>query len=488
MKLGVARGAISLGATRVITNIAGMLSIIVLARLLSAEDFGIVAIATTVLGIVVAVTELSLGSALIQREKVTPELIDSAWSIALIRTLIIVVFFLLAAYPLSILYDDPRLIPVFMVAGLTGALSGFFNPHVPLRTKQMEFRPLMAVQVTQKGVGLAIGIGIAIWLQNYWAIIIGNAIGAAVATLLSYIIVPYRPRFTLAQASSFTSFSGWLFLGQITSVLNWRFDQLLIGLVLPKAQLGAYAVADNLSAIPTRETTAPLAQALFPGFANMSNDLPRIRRAYLTAQATMALIALPAGIGLALLAEPLVALALGQKWIMIVPLIQIISCCYAIQTLTTGFRPLAMALGETRILFGRDLLGLLFRAVCVVIGLLADGLMGLVWGRAVSTVIGILLAFELVRRLTGIGLLQQITVHARTFAAIFAMVAAVLAARPFVQSGGPIYELLIEIGLLASLGMFTYVVTLGVLWQFAGRCSGPESELLGLGRKILFRR
>lgn len=483
MKRRVAGGAMALGATRVVTNLANLAGLVVLARLLTPEDFGVVAIGTTVLGIVVALTELSLGSALIQRREVEPAHVDSAWTMAMIRAAAIVAGFALAAWPLAMLYDDARLAPVFIVAGATGALAGLINPKVALATRDMRFRPTLTVQLVQKLAGLAIAAGLALWLRNYWAILIGNALGALVGVLLSYGLVRYRPRFTLARARDLVGFSGWLFLGQLSNVLNWRFDQLLIGLVLPKAQLGAYSMADNLSAIPSRETTTPVVQALFPGFATMQDDRPRLRKAYLTAQAAIGLVALPAGFGLALLADPIVRVALGDKWLMAVPLIAVISICYSVQTLTTGARPLAMARGETRLLFLRDLQGLALRVPCVTIGLFGWGLMGLVWGRALSAVIGLAITFRMVRQLVGVGVVEQVWSHRRTMLATAAMSGAVLAldAELLARAASPLARLV----LLAPAGALAYVGTLALLWVVEGRRPGAETELLGLARGVL---
>lgn len=484
-KAGVARGAAALGVTRVVTNLANLAALVVLARLLTPQDFGLVAICTTVLGILVALTELSVGSALVQRHEVTREHIDSAWTMALVRSAMIAGGFALAAQPLAWLYGDDRLAPLFVLSGITGALSGLTNPLVVLRTREMSFKPMILLQIVQKLSALVISIALALWLRNYWAIIVGSAIGGALGTVLSYLVVPYRPRFTLSRAKDLLGFSSWLFLGQAMNVINWRFDQLIIGLFLPPAQLGAYSMADNISAIPSREATTPLVQTLFPSFARMQGDKERLRRAYQVAQGAIGIVALPVAVGFALLAEPMVRVALGPKWMIAVPLIEIIGLCYAMQTLVTGSRPLAMAEGATRALFVRDLWGLMLRVPCVTAGLAGWGLMGLVWGRLLSSVIGLVITSALVTKLTGLSGLDQLRAHRRTIAGVAVMSAAVLLAdHELLKLGtGP----MARIALLAPLGAVAYVGSLHLLWLASGRCAGAEAELLGLLRGAIAR-
>lgn len=161
LRQGVMRGAFSLGSARVASNLLNAAAILILARLLTPEDFGIVAIAMAVLTVVQSATELSLNNALIQKDKVERSHIDTAWTMALIRAAIIVAFFVLAAWPLSMIYSRPDMVPVFIVSGVTGAMIGLQNPHIWLETKSMRFFPLALVQFAYKGFGVFVAIGLA---------------------------------------------------------------------------------------------------------------------------------------------------------------------------------------------------------------------------------------------------------------------------------------------------------------------------------------
>ena len=347
LKLGMVRGAFSLGAARLAANLLGAAAIVVLARLLTPEDFGIVAIASSTLAIVQSCTELSLSNALVQKAEVRRSHVDTAWTMGLLRSIALCLLFAILAWPLSTIYSVPALVPVLIVSGLTGAVMGLQNPLVTLVTKEMRFWPLALAHLSQKFLSLAVTIVLAVLLHSYWAIIAGNALGALFASLLTYFLVPYRPRLTLVHWRDIWSFSGWMFFKQLCETLNWRVDQLMIGAVVPKAQLGAYAMGDSLAVIPSRDTVHPIRHALFPGLANLNGDPVRLRNASLRAQTTLAMVTAPLCIGLALVAEPVVRVALGEQWIEAVPFVQISALLYSFNIFSSGLQPVAMAMGRT---------------------------------------------------------------------------------------------------------------------------------------------
>lgn len=483
MKHGVARGALSLGGARIATNLLNAATLLILARLLTPQDFGIVAIASAVLHFVISLTQVSIFQALVQRSVVTKEHIDTAWTIALLRTLLIAGFFLLAAWPLSIVYNDPRMVPVFIVTGLTGAVTGLFNPHMNLATKDMRFGPLTVFQICQKGSGLIVAIVLALIFQSFWAIIIGNFMGAALASLLSYFLIPYRPRLTLVHARDIWGFSGWMFLNQLCETVNWRFDQLAVSIAVPKAQMGLYAMADSLAVIPTRETIQPLREALFPGLAVLNGDPARMGASCMRAQATIAFISMPLGIGLALVAGPAVEVVLGAKWLAIVPFVQIFSAAYAIGALTSCFPPTAMALGETKLNFLQQFWVMVLRIPLIVAGLLTGGLIGAALGRLASEIFSSAISAWYMRRLLGISIRQQVASHSTALLGLAVMTLAVWQAQPVVESLSS--SALIQLVALSSVGGLAYAAASATLWLMGGRSHGPVAELFGVVARFL---
>lgn len=483
LRRGVIHGALSLGSARAVMSLLNAAGMVVLARILTPDDFGIIAIAAAVIGVIVASTEAALQQSLVQCREPTRAHIDTVWTLSLIRAALVLAISALAAQPLAQLYGDKRLAGVLVVAGLTGAFMEFYNPRLTLATRELRFRPLVLFQIGQKTVALGLAVGLAFAMGNFWGIVIGNAAGTLLASLASYVIVPYRPAFSLAHGREVWGFSSWMFLNQLCETLNWRFDQLIIGLGVSRAQLGHYAVADSFAVIPSRELSFPLRNALFPGLARVADQPDRLRQTFLRAQAGVALLTAPGAIGLALLAQPAVALLLGPRWTPAAPLLQWLAITYAFDTLITVVRPLGMAMGETRSLFLRQLAALFVRIPLIVGGLMLGGLLGAAAGRAAGSAANCLISFAIARRLVGVSVWAQISAHGITLASLGAMCAAVLwatAALPADIAAEPLLQLLV----LVPIGATVYCSAVLALWSLAGRRAGAVAELLGLAARM----
>lgn len=483
LRRGVIRGALSLGSARVAMSLLNAAGMIVLARILTPDDFGIIAIATAVVSVIVAATEAALQQALVQCREPTRAHIDTVWTLSLIRAGLILAATALAAWPLAHVYGDDRLAGVFLVAGLTGAFMDFYNPLLTVATRHLRFRPLVVFQIGQKVAGLGLAVSLAFAMGNFWGIVIGNAVGTLLASLASYAIVRYRPAFSLARVQEIWRFSGWMFLNQLVETLNWRFDQLIIGLAVTRAQLGQYSVADSFAVIPSRELSFPLRNALFPGLSRVADQPVTLRRAFLQAQTGVALVTAPGAIGLALLAEPAVALLLGPRWAATAPLLQWLAVTYAFDTFITVIRPLGMAMGETKYLFLRQLVALFVRIPLILGGLMVGGLVGAAAGRAASSLANCLISFVIARRLVAVGVWTQIQSHSLTLASLLVMTAAVRMVEgtlPPSVSGQPLLQMLV----LIPVGALAYGGAVLALWSLAGRRDGAVTELLGLAARM----
>lgn len=484
LKLGMIRGAATLSAARIAINLLSAASIVILARLLTPDDFGIVAIASAVLSVVISVTELYFFQALIQQQEVSRGEINSAWTLSLLRAVAVIAFCAAIAWPLAWAFSEPRLVPVFVIAGVTGAFMGFHNPLISLATRDMSFGPLVIFQICQKGVGLVLAIVLALNFGNYWSIIIGNCVGAVLASLVSYFLIPYWPRLNFAHFGKIWGFSSWMFLNQLCETIGWRFDQLAIGLVLPGRLLGIYAVADNLAVIPSRELSVPLNIALFSGMSAINGDMPRLRRSYLSAQATLAMVTLPLVIGLALVAGPVVRVVLGEQWLECTPYVALLALGYAIASLNTSLRPMAMALGQTRLVFERELWILLVKVPLILTGLLSAGLLGVALGSLVAAVLGCAISYRFSTRLIGLSLAEQLRSHGLTFAGLAAMAATLLGLQELtgmVKSLGD----LVALAVLVAAGGLAYVGTVLALWRMKGKPDGAVVEVAQIAERLL---
>jgi lipopolysaccharide exporter len=305
------KGSMWLSLSRAIMNGLAMLSTFVLARNLTPSDFGVVALGMTILLIVTTVTEFSLAEALIRHKAPEESHFSAAWTLNAARGLLLCLFFVVCAYPAAVLFEEPRLSGVMLALGLSVLMSGLTNPRRIMLQRDLIFWQEFVLSVSQKFTGFVASVAIAMIYHSYWALVIGTLVSQATNVVVSYLVLPFWPRITFRHIREFFSFSAWLTAGQIVSTLNWRFDYLLVGKMLGGSALGYYSVGSNLAMMPTREATAPLTQTIYPAFSSIRDDPPRLAAAYQRVQALVAAVALPAGIGVAVVADPLVRLALG---------------------------------------------------------------------------------------------------------------------------------------------------------------------------------
>jgi O-antigen/teichoic acid export membrane protein len=481
------KGSIWLGLARAIVNVLATLSTFVLAWYLAPADFGLVALATTMLLIVDTVTQLSLSEALIRHRAPDESHFNAAWTLNATRGLLLSALFAACAYPASVLFEEPRLYGVMLVLGLSILMGGLTNPRRIMFQRDLIFWQEFVLTVSQKFTGFVAAVAIAVIYQSYWALVIGTLVSQATNVIVSYLVLPFRPRITFRHMREFFSFSAWLTAGQIVNTLNWRFDYLLVGKMLGAPALGYYSVGSNLAMIPTREATLPLTQTIFPGFSNIRHDPARLAAGYQRAQALVAAIALPAGIGVATIADPLVRLALGEKWLPVVFVIQALASVYALQTLGSLVQPLGMAKGQTRLLFIRDTQMLLVRVPVIIAGLVLAGLPGVVIGRVFTGLIGTLVNMILVRRLIGVTVLRQLYANMRALISIAAMAAGVLLAQVYLPHATGQTMLALHLAGLIALGGLLYCGLSLMLWIAMKRPAGPEIEILQILGKILAR-
>jgi lipopolysaccharide exporter len=478
LKARLARGAAWLLIGRFAVNTIGFVSTLVLAHLLTPTDFGLVAIATGLLAIVSAVTNLSLSEALIQTEELTDEHLHTAWTLNMARALIISLAFLAIAYPAAAFYKEPRLANVMLLLAGTVFIGGANNPRIALMNKDLVFWQDFAIGAGSKLVGFLTAATAAYLMRSYWALVIGTAAGQLTGLALSYFILPYQPRISWSRARELWSFSIWLTFCEFINTLNWRLDQLLVGRFLSKSALGFYTVGGDLAALPTREATVPIVQALFPGFILVKADSGRLRDAVCSAQSLTFAVAAPLGFGLAMIAHPVVGLVLGARWGTAATVVQFMACLYAMQTLTIAAQPLGLALGQTRALFHRDLLVFLARVPLVVIGLLTGGLVGALCGRIVAGSFHLVLNILFIRRHADVGLGRQLKSIWRSVVALGAMLLSLVALRPFLPNAGTQLQLGLNIASQVVIAGVVYIGVHAALWLTTGRGPGPERRVM----------
>ncbi len=462
--------------TRLGTRLLDLASLLVLARLLSPSDFGLVAIGTSIVAVIEAALELSLNQALLRLEMIERSHYDTAFTLGALRCSVLYLLLLLAVRPIATWYGDPRLPPLVLVLGLGALARGMINPRLAEFQKAMSFWRDMSIEVSGKVVGSLIGICLAVATGSYWSVAVAAIASPTVTLVASYALAPYRPRYSLASMRVFSTTLGWLSLAQVIGTMTWQCERLLLGLFIPVARLGLFTTASDLSLIPFLALFGPILRPLLAAFHSVRNDEARLARSYRMATRAVMTVGMPILVGESLLAEPIVRVILGEKWLGIAPLLRWLAPSLIPALFVLPSAPLITAFGETRDLVTRNALELTVKLPMLWFAYSAFGIAGVALSRMASETVTAFFCMRLVQRMVGLSMRQQLSDAWPCLAATAIMVPAVLLLRAAMVPRLATLDLAVSV----TVGAVAYFATLYLTWHMKGRPGGIEAMGVGL--------
>jgi O-antigen/teichoic acid export membrane protein len=476
----MARGATWMIGLRLTDRLLGFLSTIVLARLLVPADFGLVALATAMIAAIGIFGEFGFELALIQNQRAERSHYDTAWTLGMLRGLTAAIIIALLSEPLAYFFNDPRLRDVILALALAPLLEGFYNIGTVAFRKELTLNKEFIFRIVPRIAGVAVTIAFALAWRNYWALVCGTLAGVSLRVALSYLMHSYRPRISTASVRQIMGFSKWMLATAIMSFANQKAGTFIVAKLLDTASLGIFSLASEIANFASSEVIAPVKQALFPAYAKLAHDTPRLRKAFLDAYGILVLLALPVAIGIGLTADYFVPILLGPKWVDAIPLIQILVISGGLNSLSTHARPVYLALNRPDL----DAYASLGRVVVflpmLIFGLLQYGIMGA--AIAQSTVqIGVFLGcLYLMHRMIHVGVGDILTACWRPFVACALMALSVGAIKwLWPMTGTGLTAQLIHLTVAVLTGVLVYAGGVLLLWLLSGRPSNSaESHIL----------
>ena len=328
---------------------SGLISTIILARLLTPEDYGIVAIATLIYGTIEVFSQVGVYNSVIRHPNPTREHYDTVWTMSLLIGFALALA-VLALTPLTVFYfHEPRAKPVLEVLALRSALGGVQNVAVLNFQRDFKFRKQFSLNVISTIIGFVAVMVSAFVLRDYWALVIGIMAKQVALVILSYVIEPYLPRFTLSRVSELYAFSVWTLFRNIGNYAFDQIDKFAIGGAMGAPDMGRFEAAKDLAYSPVAEITSPLNFALFPVMAKLQDNPKKQREVFLEALHLSALICSSMAIGMALVADDAVHLVLGAKWDSIAPIIPWLALSYGLLGLTGCVYSLLESMGRANL-------------------------------------------------------------------------------------------------------------------------------------------
>jgi O-antigen/teichoic acid export membrane protein len=428
---------------------------IILARLLTPEDYGLAALVLVFSSLVFIFSDLSLGAALVQRAKITEKDRSTVFWVSVAVGVVCTLVGIAVAPLVADFYREPDVEPLFMAVSISFVIVSLGVTQEALLTRAMDFRSLEIRQMAAALAGAVVAVVIAARGGGAWAIIVQQVVVVLVATVMMWLVTPWRPRFTFSKASlgDLGAFGGNVFGSRLIFYLNRNADNMLIGRFIGPAPLGAYSLAYNVILLPFSQVAGPLEQLLYPAFARMQEDMERLRVAFLRVIRLIAAVNMPILFGLAVLADVFVPVVLGEQWEDAIPIIQILAAVGVAQSLQALNGSILQACDRTRLLLRYSIV-----FTVVTVGAFAAGvpfgIVGVAAALGIASIVLEPLYAVMTARTMGMSVWRIPRSLSGVTQATIGMLAAVLAARWGVERAGGGEALQLLAGIAA--GVVTY--------------------------------
>ena len=407
---------IQLGGGRAI----GLVRTLVLARLLVPDDFGLLAIAWLTFEFAMALTEFGMREALIERSSSTAHERDTAWTISLVRTCVVVAVILVAAPLIAELFGAPRAANLIRIIAFSQVIDSLESIGVVDLSRSLRFRPQAAISLTGSVVFAVVAIALAP-AMGVWAVGVGVVAGSATQTLMSYAVAPHRPRIRLDReiAKSLFAFGRWIYLINVLAILGTAVLQATISRELGSAALGVYYLSARLAFLPRNLLRRIVGDVMFPVHARLRSEPNRAGRMFRASVSAVWLIGAPIYVALAVLAPSLVNEILGAQWMGAGWVIRLLALSALASAVTDATVPMLQGRGRPA-------------QAAALVGIRSAMLVALAWGLVTGYgVIGAAFAWllaELVVQFTCVVVVHNLPMIERPFAGMMGRAVAIAAA------------------------------------------------------------
>jgi len=298
------------------TKLSQPLFTIVLARILTPKDFGLMALATVLIALADLFQDMGFKQALVQRKQTSPKLLDTVFWGALGLGLVWYAIIFMLAPMAGRLLDNPDIVPILRTLGLLMPISTLGTVPEALLLRELNFKRLWRAELWSALLPGLLSIALALAGHGVWSLVWGAMLGSTARVGTLWTLVSWRPA-NLPQKGEWKQLVRFGGLVSLESGLVWVINytgHLLIGRFLGTASLGLYRIGFSLALTPMTSAAQALARVMFPAFSKVQDHPEQLRSGFEKAQRLMALVMFPVGTALAIFADRLVPLLLGPSW------------------------------------------------------------------------------------------------------------------------------------------------------------------------------
>jgi teichuronic acid exporter len=382
---------------------------IVLARLLTPEEFGTIALLYLFVGLASAFVDSGFSAALIQRQDITHTDESTVFWFNLGMGAAMAAGLWLLAPWIADFFSQPILVPLTYVLAMNLFVSALGAIHGTLLTKRLDFKTPMKIGAIATTVSGVLGIFMAWQGYGVWTLAVQTFASTILTTALLWTFNTWRPAitFSFASARRLFAFGGYLLMAGLLDAAYNRIYTLLIGKFYGVRELGFYNRADGTKQLPVGVLTSILSRVAFPVFSSAADDKEKLKRGVRHALRGMMLINVPMMLGVMATAEPLMHTLFGAQWLPAVPILQVLCLGSVLWPLHVINLNVLTAQGHSHLFFRLEVLKKLLGTVLLIIGT-AYGVMGIAWSQVVFGVLAFVINAHYTRIHIGYGAWQQI--------------------------------------------------------------------------------
>lgn len=366
-------------ALQIVSQLLKFVVTVVLARLLSPQEFGLMGMVVVLTGFAEVVNEMGLGYALVQRKQLEEAHLSTVFWVNLAAGAVWTAAFVALSRPIAAFYGEPaleRLSIALSCMFLLGSLS-IVQRNMLLRT--MNIRAIFVAETTAVFVSGASAILAALAGAGVWSLVVQSLAITGTLCVMFWLQSPWRPRaiFEIRALRELFGYSTNLLGTNLLAYSSKNLDNLLIGKLVGAVAIGVYMRAYNLMLLPLRQVTKSLTRVMFPTLSAIQDDIEKVKRVYLQATRAIALVTFPMMVGLMVAAEPFVLAIYGEKWREVVPIIRVL-CLTGMQQsvgITVAWIFNSQGRTDTRLRLG--IYDFIVTTAAFVVGLRLGGVMGL---------------------------------------------------------------------------------------------------------------
>ena len=345
--------------------------LVVLARLLSPEDFGLLGMVLVFTGIATLFSELGFGAALVQKTELEERHLSSVFWLNLAVGLILTILVYMSAPWVASFYNEPRLILLVRAISISFVIGGFGVVQKAMMTRKMQFKLLAIIQILSVFITGIITVLMAFSGYGVWSLVVQLISVSFLGVLFLWLLGGWRPKFIFQPAAlkDMMSFSANLLGAQLLNYGVRNFDYLLIGRYVGSSGLGVYSLAYKFMLLPINQVSKIIGRVMFPALSQIKDDNQRIKRVYLRANRVIGLLTIPLMFGMIVVARPLVLTIVGPNWEAVIPVLQIL-CLVGIKQpvgSTTGW--LYQAKGRTDLMLRWNFISMVITIAAFIIGI-----------------------------------------------------------------------------------------------------------------------